>query len=57
MVVEAEALMAVAEVEVSIAVEAPIAAAGKLVKAAPMASDLMVEEATAEAADLRLAAT
>jgi hypothetical protein len=56
-VVEAEALMAVAEVEVSIAVEAPIAAAGKLVKAAPMASDLMVEEATAEAADLRLAAT
>jgi hypothetical protein len=56
MAVEAEDLMA-AEVEASTVAEARIVVAlEKLVKVAPTARDLMAEEVTAEAADLKLAA-
>jgi hypothetical protein len=53
--VEAEVSTAV-EAAVSMAAEVPIVAGDSLVKAAPMASDLMAEGVTAEAADLKLAA-
>src|SRR6266403_2224029 len=56
MAAEVEVSMAVA-VEVSVAVEVPIVAVENLVEATPMACGLMAEGVTAEAVDLKLAAT